>query len=192
MAHISAWLGSMTVKSSPTSNHVDWITEYARIARGVSEQVFQMFTREKSIMHLSKLPRLFVLLVLVSQTTGCGNADGPPLGLVTGIVTLNDEPVPGVTVTFIPRGKGSPSYGATDENGEYQLLFNQSRAGAEVGTHDVVILIPEPATDENGNPIGPSPKVNVPAKYHQPGGLSVEVLEGENELDISLEVEPGL
>ena len=137
------------------------------------------------------LPRFFALLALISQTTGCGSADGPPLGTVTGIVTLNDEPVPGVTVTFVPRGKGSPSYGATDENGEYHLLFNQRRAGAEVGTHDVLIEVPEPATDDSGNPIGSPPKVKIHEKYRQPGALSVEVLPGRNEFELCLEAEVG-
>src|ERR1700704_2279939 len=94
------------------------------IAQCTFDRRFLMFTGENCILHASTLPRLFAVLVLASQSIGCGSGNGPPLGTVTGIVTLNDEPVPGVAVTFVPRGKGSPSYGATDENAEYQLLFN--------------------------------------------------------------------
>ncbi len=84
--------------------------------------------------------RLLVTCVdLACFSLGCGGGHGPRLETVTGTVLMNGEPVRGVNVTFIPHVNGSPYYGRTNENGEYQLMFNQHRAGAEVGVHTVLI-----------------------------------------------------
>jgi hypothetical protein len=103
---------------------------------------------------------------------------------------MNDEAVPGVKVVFVPEVDGSPSYGVTDENGEFRLLFSQSRAGAELGTHNVLIENPEPETDDSGKVIGPTPLVKVPEKYRRPGALTADVYTGANEFDFSLEAKP--
>ncbi len=118
---------------------------------------------------------------------GCGGGDGPQLGNVTGTITMNGAPVPGLNVTFVPQDKGSPSYGGTDENGRYRLLFNQHRSGAELGKHNVVIENREPETDDSGNRILSGVVVTVPQKYSQPGTLSTEVHAGQNQLDFALD-----
>jgi hypothetical protein len=118
---------------------------------------------------------------------GCGAGDGPQLGNVTGTITMNGAPVPGLNVTFVPEAKGSPSYGGTDENGVYRLMFNRQRTGAEVGKHNVVIENREPETDDSGNRILSGVVVTVPQKYSQPGTLSTEVRPGQNKLDFALD-----
>ncbi|MDB5346669.1 MAG: hypothetical protein JWP89_5046 [Schlesneria sp.] len=118
---------------------------------------------------------------------GCGAGDGPQLGNVTGTITINGAPVPGLNVTFVPEAKGSPSYGGTDENGMYRLMFNRQRTGAEVGKHNVVIENREPETDDSGNRILSGVVVTVPQKYSQPGTLSTEVRPGQNKLDFALD-----
>ena len=100
---------------------------------------------------------------------------------------MNGTPVPGLNVTFIPEGKGSPSYGGTDENGVYRLMFNRQRTGAELGKHKVVIENREPETDDSGNRILSGVVVTVPQKYSQPGTLSTEVHSGKNQLNFALE-----
>jgi hypothetical protein len=137
-------------------------------------------------MRLKYFTGLLACVGLISQAIGCGRPDGPPLGIVTGIVTMNDEPVSGANIKFTPKHKGSPSYGSTDDNGAYRLLFNQSREGAEVGDHSVVIEYPEPETDDSGRRIGPKPAFDIPQKYRQPGGLSVQVEAGRNNLNFVL------
>lgn len=127
------------------------------------------------------------LICFIGMAVGCGAKTGPDLAVVTGVITLDGEPVPGVNVTFIPQGKGSPSYGGTNEEGVYQLMFNQKRSGAEIGTHTVLIECPEPATDDSGQRIDPTPTVMIPPKYRQPGVLTAEVDFGRNQLDFDLE-----
>lgn len=120
---------------------------------------------------------------------GCGGGKGPELATVTGTVLMNGDPVPGVNVIFIPEEGGSPSYGGTDPKGVYRLFFNQSRAGAELGLHRVLIESPEPKTDDSGRLIGERTALRVPARYRQPGVLSAEVSSGRNKFDFHLEAE---
>jgi hypothetical protein len=70
---------------------------------------------------------------------GCGE-DGPPLAAVEGTVTLDGQPLPAALIEFQPKApEGSPSYGETDAEGRYQLLFSQSLNGAWIGEHRVRI-----------------------------------------------------
>ena len=124
---------------------------------------------------------------LAVAVVGCGGKSGPPLGVVTGTITVNGEPAPGVMITFIPQGKGSPSYGGTNEDGVYRLMFNQNRSGAEIGAHTVIIESPEPETDDSGIRIDEAAVVSIPKKYRQPGVLTAEVDSGRNRLDFDLD-----
>lgn len=136
----------------------------------------------------NRLLRLIPVGIIVTTTLlGCGGASGPQLGHVYGTITINDEPVPGVRVVFVPEGQGSPSYGATDQNGNYRLFYSQNRSGAQLGKHHVLIETPAPATDEDGNPVSQEASVKVPTKYQQPGILVAEVSPGSNYLDFELE-----
>ena len=93
-------------------------------------------------MQRSTLKFLATALLTGFLGVGCGGGRGPQLGSVTGTITLNGEPLPGVSVTFIPEDQGSPSYGGTDLNGVYRLQFNQARASR--------CLSPKPTTVANG------------------------------------------
>lgn len=117
---------------------------------------------------------------------GCGSPTGPELGTVTGIVTLNGKPLSNANVTFVPTESGSPSYGGTDEDGVYHLMFNQHRAGAEIGRHHVLVELREPETDDSGNLVEVRPQTKVPDRYRQSGTLTAEVEQGDNELDFDL------
>lgn len=128
-----------------------------------------------------------VCAAVVCLSLGCGDGGGPQLGNVTGVITMNGTPVPGVNVTFIPEGKGSPSYGGTDKDGVYRLMFNRQRTGAELGKHQVMIENREPETDDSGNRILSGVIITVPPKYSQPGTLSTEVRSGQNQVNFDLD-----
>lgn len=101
---------------------------------------------------------LFVPLILV----GCGNGDRPPLGTVTGMVTLSGEPLRNVEVTFTPDD-GRPSYGKTNAEGRYELDYIHDIKGAKVGKHTIAI--------RSGKVAQPMPKF-------------VEIEPGKNQSDI--------
>ena len=134
------------------------------------------------------LQQKFVVLTtgLITLIAGCGYRNGPTLGTVTGLVTLNGKPLKAVNVVFTPKEKGSPSYGGTDNNGRYYMKFNSTRSGVQVGSHSVQIENRTIETDDSGNPLTPVNSIPVPEKYTQPGALSAEVFPGTNELDFEL------
>jgi len=92
-----------------------------------------------------------VIALVCVFLAGCGG--GIELGKVTGTVTVNGEPVEGATGEFQPVESGSPSYGTTDDHGEYRLMYTADKAGAIPGEHLVRIAAagvrdPNPNADE--------------------------------------------
>lgn len=131
---------------------------------------------------------LTVLTILpVLGMVGCGQQTGPELAVVTGKITLDGQPLPRVNLRFVPEQPGgSPSFGGTNDNGQYKLLFTAQRTGAMLGKHQVQIEPAEPATDENGKPLPGIPVVKLPKKYRKQGVLTAEVKAGKNNVDFEL------
>ncbi len=75
--------------------------------------------------------------------------DHPPLAIVTGIVTLDGQPLPHAVVTFTPQEEWKPdetpadSVGVTDEEGKFELSYAEDLKGAALGEHKVRILSTE-------------------------------------------------
>ena len=62
------------------------------------------------------------------------------MGQVTGVVKLDDKPLPDASVQFTPtEGKGLTSYGKTDNNGAYYMMATRTENGAAVGKNKVRI-----------------------------------------------------
>ncbi len=81
----------------------------------------------------------WLVLIAVLTLTGCGGVpDQPPLGTVTGVITLDGKPLEFVEVSFVPS-EGRPSDGATNSLGEYELSYVQNIKGAKVGQHTVTV-----------------------------------------------------
>jgi len=131
------------------------------------------------------LAACFALLTL----TGCGS-DGPQLAEVSGTVTVDGKPVPNAVLTFIPTG-GTTSYGKTDAQGKYKLMFTDSKSGAMLGSHNVEIEVKRYSKDEvsemKAAGINASSEfVPIPKKYKQPGALTAEVKKGSNTVDFPM------
>jgi hypothetical protein len=147
-----------------------------------------------------------LLVALTMPLVGCG---GPPMGIVSGVVTLDGKPLPDVEVQFLPdpeqgtRGATASCY--TDEQGRFTLRTERhGTAGALVGTHRVVFVdiaaLPSPGSlpgmaDRVGQPPAPpagqKPKKNrVPAMYTDPNQTpfrTVEVKSGDQTLNFDLQ-----
>jgi hypothetical protein len=126
------------------------------------------------------IPQLLPLLVLmIAMTVGCNQ--GPKLAEVTGKVTLNGEPVPNAMITFFPKFQGSPSYGVTDEKGDYFLAFSDTKRGAMIGEFDVQLETRKVSAEEaSDDPTKVPPKyVEIPKKYRGKA-FSVDVKSGGN------------
>jgi hypothetical protein len=113
---------------------------------------------------------------------GCGGT-GPELAGVTGVVTLDGKPLPGVVVEFQPPG-GAPSEAVTDQEGVYSLKYAYNRRGAMIGIHKV--RISSYRTDETDHGEAIVVKEVVPTRYNRHSELTAEVKPGRNAIDFAL------
>ncbi len=135
-------------------------------------------------------------LLLLAVAVGCGNDGRPPLAPVSGIVTLDNEPIAGAAVMFMPQAGGRPAQGVTDAAGKFRLTTFEDNDGALVGNHQVTITKLEvtgmPATTDGlSGMVDPSQIKEtwiIPQKYSQPGtsGLTANVAKGMDELKFEL------
>lgn len=143
---------------------------------------------------------------------GC-NQGGSSLGTipVSGVVTLDGQPVEGAVVAFAPTSTtGRAASGVTDASGRYQLTTQDPGDGALPGSYAVTIsksdagstpaidpsLTPEEATRaamearDAASDAGTDPVVKdlLPAKYKtaSESGLKAEVAAGKGEFNFDL------
>ncbi|MGE3808203.1 MAG: carboxypeptidase regulatory-like domain-containing protein [Gemmataceae bacterium] len=123
--------------------------------------------------------RLLPLFACCLLPAGC-SADPYPLASVSGVVTLNGEPLPGARVGFEPIAKGDGlnagqgSYAETDAEGRFTLTALNGKEGAVVGQHRVWIRTLKAQSDENGRPTIVSGE-KLPARYHDESELTFDV-----------------
>jgi hypothetical protein len=82
-----------------------------------------------------------VLAVITLVVSGCSES-GPPLGIVSGTVTLDGQPLEGAAVVFTPNAQAADagsSQGKTGKDGRYSLSFGSRRSGAYLSEHNVII-----------------------------------------------------
>lgn len=125
-------------------------------------------------------------ILLALGLTSCGPAT-PPIGTVTGTVTLDKQPLAGANLVFQPAD-GRPSYGMTDSAGRFTLEYAEGVPGALVGRHTVIIRT-EFWGDSPGDPRATPEKL--PKKYHDETELTADVKSGQNTIDFDLNSSPG-
>lgn len=146
----------------------------------------------------NKFLLFFALLGLLATIPACGGGAIKTEG-VSGVVTLDGEPLPNATVYFTPAegsAGASQGVGKTNEKGEYKLqtLLGEADAGTTPGEYKVAIDCVEPyetgnMIEENGGEI-PETKVRsiIPEDYGNPAtsGLTATVVEGDNVINFDL------
>lgn len=126
-------------------------------------------------------PATWIALGLtVFAALGCGR-NGPELGTVSGIVTLDGKPLPGAVVMFTPA-LGRVSRGRTDPNGAYELRFAGDVKGAVLGEHRVTISTRWMDEDRTTGKMTQIPEV-LPPKYNSQTTLTQTVVAGHNKCD---------
>ncbi len=125
----------------------------------------------------------FCSLLLALLAVGCGRYDAH----VSGIVTLDGQPVDRGNVTFIPRIGGTTSYANIQPDGSYEVMTGEER-GLPSGNYQVSIVVNEviPPKIEGDPP--PGAKLISPRKYADPNesGLEFLVERGRNTMDIEM------
>ncbi len=115
---------------------------------------------------------------------GCGGNSN--LASVRGKITLDEKPLPNAFVVFAPLSNGTTSYGRTNENGEYEMMFSDREKGAWVGENSVRIT-----TGDVGTGDSPASKEQVPAIYNSETTLRVVVEKKANEFHFDLKSKAG-
>lgn len=126
----------------------------------------------------------FSILILAASLAGCSvDQEG-----VSGVVTLDGQPLSKAEVVFTPTEGGRPATAMTNESGKYDLVYTIDQRGAPAGEYIVRIRTATTTTGEDGRDVQ-SPE-QVPANYNQQSELIVEVKEGaSNQFDFDLESE---
>lgn len=132
----------------------------------------------QNILSLSSGRAWLVLLVLCGGLSGCGGDQGdrPDLGQVTGTVTLDGKPLPGVIINFKPE-VGRTATATTDDSGRYELEYRYRVSGAPIGKSTVSFAWP----------MGTAGTWSIPEKYGSQSTLKKEVQQGNNTFDFALE-----
>lgn len=131
--------------------------------------------------------------ILLLALSGCGGvSDQPELGLVTGTVMLDNQPLQGIAVTFLPDN-GRPATGTTDKNGDYELIYIGDTPGCKVGHNRVEIGYAEgedEGVEMEGDDVEQTPvkagKKSIPARYNVETELEADVKPGKNVFNFDL------
>jgi hypothetical protein len=115
----------------------------------------------------------------------CGGGSGlPPLGNVSGTVTVDGQPAPNVMVQFSPVQGGRTSSGITDGSGRYSLMYTAEASGAQVGKHEVRVTPSSEAPSDDQMDLA-SPQGALSPEHLQQT-FEFEVQAGSNTFDIKL------
>lgn len=104
------------------------------------------------------LSRYGIVAGVILVVSGCSKPEGyeTPENLipVSGTVTLDGEPLAGVTLSFIPQSgtNSMGGYGITDEAGKFLVTHYSQAEGIETGTYSVTF---SKLVMKDGNPIPP-------------------------------------
>ena len=104
------------------------------------------------------------------------------MGDVSGVITLDGQPLPDAFVKFVPESNGGTSYGKTEADGSYRMKFTDSVYGAFIGNSRVSIGTGDVKPDDSGR----IPEL-VPKAYNTETTLEVEVKSGKNQFDFELD-----
>lgn len=136
-----------------------------------------------------------LLAIVISISVGCGESSKYPLAPVTGVVTLDGEPLADAVVNFQPMasskdGKvGAGSNARTDEQGRFVLNTIDDHPGAVVAKHRVRIYSYSPESPRVDDTDSGPPKERVPQRYNYRSKLTFEVpAAGTNEANFDLEL----
>lgn len=127
--------------------------------------------------------RIFLVLGSLSVTVflaGCGGADRPPMGYVSGTITMDGEPLHGVIVVMKPDN-GRMAMATTDKKGYYDIEYTQGEKGTKIGPTTVSFEWPL-------SPVGPTKPI--PAKYTaSKSEVKLDVVKGRQTFDVDLETD---
>ena len=126
-----------------------------------------------------------LMMFMAISSIGCfgGQGNEPRLAKVTGVVVINDKPVPKVKVLFEPLSEAGPSWGLTKDDGTFEVYYSLDQPGAVLGKHRVQFH-----SERLLEGIAPPGSVIVIPKKYSIGspGIEVDVVENSHEFRFDL------
>ncbi len=103
-------------------------------------------------MRVSAVWRVVSLVLVAACGLGCAKGPTEDLVLVSGTITLDEKPLEGATVAFIPEKskQTQPSWGFSDAAGKYHLKTAEGYDGISHGEYRIVV---SKLTMQDGSPI---------------------------------------
>lgn len=134
------------------------------------------------------LRRIGFVFALFGCLIGCGGSDW---GYVTGVVTLEGQPVGPGTLIFDPVGPNrASSTGHLNAQGEYTLMSagkTKGKAGAPVGDYRVTIMGGDSSSFAEEMTTREEATSLIPARYQSPeAGLTANVTAGKQTINFEL------
>ena len=138
---------------------------------------------------------LTIAVLAALSASGCEEPtdySGLDLVDVTGKVTMDGQPLPGVTVRF----EGPPNRfadGKTDAEGQYRLMYDSTKPGCMAGEKVVRIMAGSVGEgSDEGSPVEGAdgrvvpPVQNIPSPYNSASKLTASVSATSNTFDFDL------
>lgn len=103
-------------------------------------------------MRMPAVWRVVLLVMVAAWGLGCGGGSTEDLVSVSGTITLDEKPLEGATVAFIPAKskQTQPSWGFSDAAGKYHLKTAEGYDGICLGEYRIVV---SKLTMQDGSPI---------------------------------------
>lgn len=122
-------------------------------------------------------------LMLLGSLVGCSGS-GDPLGQVSGVITIDGQPVKNGSIEFVPAAGGRPSLALSDESGQFTAYYLPGQPGALIGKHRIRFEIARAQPGDPGLELPPRfGKSNASVRIEPE---EIDVQDGVNEINFQL------
>lgn len=126
----------------------------------------------------------FCLFGVMAMAVGC--SEGPPMGDVTGTVTINGVPANTGSISFFPVDGKSVTTGTKIEGGKYSAQVPVGKVKVEIRVSKVVGR--KKLYDTPNSPVQEILHEVLPPKYNDRTEIELDVQPGENQKNYDLKV----
>lgn len=128
-------------------------------------------------------------IILLSGIVGCG---GPYDASVAGLVTLDGNPIPTGSISFVPSQGGPLAYAIVNESGSYEVQTG-SVTGLPAGEYKIAVMARKSSTTRSADGGPPPPGEEITPRWYaspETSGLIFNVEPGSNEINLELTSQP--
>jgi len=135
---------------------------------------------------IQNLTRVVCWMILIGcMASGCGHHGlDVPTATISGIVTLDGQPVEKGTINFIPADGLAPTAGAIVQAGKYSLKAPKGEARIQISAPKVVGT--RKIYDTPDSPIEDVVEENIPSIYNADSVLTYKVKTNQSNVDFDL------